>query len=64
MSLMPLRQSNGEVSVDVGYYYSMSRPGQELNFDCVRSEGQGGFTHVGMWSIRQNGLSDRVGGAC
>lgn len=47
MSLMPLRQSNGEVSVDVGYYYSMSRPGQELNFDCVRSEGQGGFTHVG-----------------
>ena len=48
MSLMPLRQSNGLVAVDVGYYYSMSRPAQDLNYDCVRSEEEGGFTHVGM----------------
>lgn len=47
MSLMPLRRSNGQVAVDVGYYYSMSRPAQELNLECVRSQGQGGFTHVG-----------------
>lgn len=47
MSLMPLRRSNGQVAVDVGYYYSMLRPAQELNLECVRSQGQGGFTHVG-----------------
>lgn len=52
MSLMPLRQSNGLVAVDVGYYYTMSRPGQNINFECVRSKEQGGFTHVGMWSNR------------
>ena len=46
---MPLRQTNGQISVDVGYYYPMSRPAQVINVQCVRSEQQGGFTKVGMW---------------
>ena len=48
MSLMPLRQSNGLASVDVGYYYSMSRPAQEINLQCIHSKEQGGYAHVGM----------------
>ena len=54
MSLMPLRRSNGQIAVDVGYYYPMSTPAQHLNLECVRSKGQGGFTYVGMWIFGGN----------
>ena len=48
MSLMPVRQNiNGELSVDMGYYYPMSLPAQVVNLDCVRGQQQGGFTYVG-----------------
>ena len=54
MSLMPLRQSNGLASVDVGYYYSMSRPAQEVNLQCIQYKEQGGYTHVGKWALWRN----------
>ena len=49
---MPLRRSNEQISVDVGYYYPMSLPAQQINLQCVRSKEQGGFTKVGTRILR------------
>ena len=47
MSLMALRRSNGIVSVEVGYYYSMSLPAQLIMLQFVRYKGQGWFAYIG-----------------
>ena len=50
MSLMPIRGLDGGISVDLGYYHSMSISARQLNRLCVnRGMGlkSGGFTHVG-----------------
>ncbi len=50
MSLMPIRGNDGEVAVDIGNYYKMSPLAQLVSRDCVQRRGEGGFTHVGVYS--------------
>ena len=44
---MPLRTSDGKITVDVDYYYNIALGARQVAASCAHFSQKGGFIHVG-----------------